>query len=383
VRGLITAELALSLVLLAGAGLLIESFFRMGSEPLGFQPRGLAVAEIRLPPSRYADSASRLALYDRALSRLGTGAIIATSFPPDGAGIYQSFFRQGVTITDSADVRRGGRRIVSANYFTMLETHLLRGRVFDDRDRAASEPVAVINESLTRELFEGSEPIGQMLAIGAPGNGNPWRRIVGVVADQKTSSSYHQIGWVERPEAFEPLTQAPPLSVRVALRGTPSALRAGLEALDAGVAISDVQTMDQHLNTFLAYPRLRALLLSAFAALALLLAGVGLYSVLRQFVVERRREIGVRVAIGARPRDVVRLIGRQAGRPVVVGIGAGVLGTLALGRYLASLLYHVAPADAPLLIGVCLVMLAVAVLAVWFPARRAARADPLVAIRAE
>ncbi len=383
VGGLITAEMALSLALLVAAGLLIESLFRMGHEPLGFRATGLAVADVRLPVARYPSSAARLQLYERVSGRLGGQAVIATSLPPDGPGITRGLYVQGAPAVDPSDVHRVGHRTVSASYFGELGVRVLRGRAFDVRDRAGSDPVIVINESVARQLFPRVDPIGQMLAVGTPAADNPWRRVVGVVADEKTSSSYHEIGWVERDEVFTPLAQDPPLSAVIAFPGSTTALRRALDGLDAGIAIGEMQTMRERVARLLAYPRFRALLLTAFAAFALLLATVGLSGVLRQFVVERRREISVRIAVGAAPRDIVRLIAVQAGRPVLVGLLGGLAGAVVLGRYLASVLYRVAPGDPTTLAVVSIVLVAAASAAAWLPARRAARVDPVVALRAE
>jgi putative ABC transport system permease protein len=241
----------------------------------------------------------------------------------------------------------------------------------------------MINATIARRYFHGADPIGQRIRVGNTDEANPWRRIVGVVADEKTSSSYHQIGWIERPEVFEPLSQDPPPSVSVALRGSEAELQRVIADLGGDVALGDVETMQARLGRFLAYPRFRATLLAAFAMFAVLLASIGLYGVLRQFVARRTQEIGVRVAVGATPSDVLRLIAVQAVLPVGVGLTVGLLGAAALSRYLASLLYGVRPADPTTLAAVCVGLIAVAGIATFLPARRALRVDPIVALRNE
>ncbi len=383
VRSLVTAEMALSIVLLVGAMLLLKSVFKMSGEPLGFRANGLAVTGIVLPADRYSDPDHRLAFYERLASRLGERAVIATSLPPYSAGNSAGLRLAGATQTADSDAYSVGERTVGPGYFELLGISLLRGRTFDGRDRATTEPVALIGASIARGYFHGTDPIGQRIRVGGAGPSNPWRTIVGVVADEKTASSYHQIGWVTRPEVFEPLSQDPPRAVSVALRGTETQLQRAIEDVGGGAAIGEMETMQARLGLFLAYPRFRATLLGAFAIFALLLAATGLYGVLRQFVAQRTREIGVRMTVGATPGDVLRLVSTQAARPVVLGLVGGVGGALVLSRFLTSLLYQVWPADPVILLGVCGILLGIAGLATWLPAQRAIGVDPAVALRAD
>jgi putative ABC transport system permease protein len=276
---------------------------------------------------------------------------------------------------------------VSATYFDVLGVRLLRGRTFDSRDRASSGRVAVINDAIAREYFPGADPVGQRICVGdpvgKPGEKNPWRTIIGVVANEKGSRNYHQIGWIERAQVFKPVSQDPPGSVSLVVHGPGSDLRHAIVKLDSGVAIGDVGTMQGRLGKLLAYPRFRAILLGGFAGFALLLAAIGLYGVLGQFVSQRTPEIGVRMAVGARPADVLRLIVLEAAGPVAAGVVAGMLGAAGLGRYLGSLLYEIRPGD-PMILGlVSVALVCVAGLATLLPARRAARVDPMAALRAE
>lgn len=382
IRGLVAIEMALSLVLLAGAGLLTKSVLNMDSEPLGFRPEGLAVMAITLPANHYPDASRRLSFYQRLISKLGDRAAIATDLPPYG-GASSELHIADKPVPLEFERHDVGQRTVSPGYLPVLGVRLLRGRIFDSRDRASSEPVAVINEALASEYFLGADPIGKQICVGDRSEKNPWRTIVGVVANEKTSRNYHQIGWIERAQVLEPLAQQSPPSVSIAFRGSGLDLRRAITEIDDGVAIGDMETMQGRLGRFLAYPRFRAILLSAFATFSLLLAAIGLYGVLRQFVAQRTQEIGVRMAVGARPADVLRLMVLQAGFPVMVGLAAGLLGAAALGRYLASLLYGVRPTD-PMTFGLVSVsLICVAGLATLLPARRATRVDPMVALRNE
>lgn len=382
IKGLIAGEIALSLVLLAGAGLLMESVLKMDSEPLGFRPEGLAVAAIRLPANRYPDAAHRLRFYERLISKLEHRSAITTDLPPYG-GASSVLHIAGKPVAPELERRDVGQRTVSPGYLEVLDVRLLRGRNFDSHDRTWSEPVTLINEATAGEYFPGADPIGQRICIDQPGEKNPWRTIVGVVANEKTSRNYHQIGWIERAQVLIPLSQDPANSVSFVVRGSGSELRRALSDVDGGAAIGDIESMQGRLGKFVAYPQFRATLLSAFAVFALLLAALGLYGVLRQFVLQRTQEIGVRMAVGARPADVLRLVILQAWGPMAAGLIAGLLGSAVLGRYLASLLYGVRPGDPMTLLIVSATLVCLASLATVLPARRATRVDPMIALRNE
>jgi len=382
-QALIAGEMALSLVLLVGAGLLMESVLNMDHEPLGFRPEGLAVTGVTLPANRYSDAASRLQFYDRVVSLLGDRtAALTTGLPPyvSASSVMHISNRPVSPESERHDV---GERTVSPEYFEILRVRLLRGRTFNVHDRPSSEPVAVINDAIAREYFAGEDPIGKRICIGDPGEKNPWRTIVGVTADEKSSRNYRQIGWVERGNVFKPLAQDPPRSVSVVVRPAGAALQHRIANIDDGVAIGDTEMMEARFGRLLAYPRFRAVLLGAFAGFSLLLAAIGLYGVLGQFVAQRTREIGVRMAAGATPVDVLRFIGLQAAYPVTAGLAAGLLGAEAAVRYMGTLLYGVRPTGPTTLGIVSIALIVVAGLATLLPARRASRVDPLLALRNE
>jgi putative ABC transport system permease protein len=221
------------------------------------------------------------------------------------------------------------------------------------------------------------------IALNDPSEKNPWRVIVGVVADEKRAGGFDRVGWAEIPMALKPLAQNPPRSASIIVRGSGADLRRALAAIDERAPLGPVETMDTRLSKMLAYPRFRAAILSAFAVFAVLLASIGLYAVLGQFVVQRTPEIGVRMAMGARTSDVLRLIARQAGAPLLAGVGLGLAGASALGRSLGSVLYGVRPGDPATLVVVSLALMAAGGAAAFVPACRAVRIDPMTALRNE
>jgi putative ABC transport system permease protein len=240
-----------------------------------------------------------------------------------------------------------------------------------------------VNQALARRYFPNADPIGRRIALGDPSEKNPWRVIVGVVADEKRAGGFDRVGWAEMPMVLKPLAQDPPRSVSIVARGSGADLRRTVAGIDERAAVGQVEPMDTRLSKMLAYPRFRAAILSAFAVFGVLLASIGLYGVLGQFVVQRTPEIGVRMAIGARSSDVLRLIAVEAGVPLAAGLGLGLAGASALGRSLGSVLYGVRASDPLTLVVVSLLLMVAGAAAAFFPARRAARVDPMTALRNE
>jgi len=382
IQSLIAGELALSLILLAGASLLMGSLLKVNSEPLGFRPEGIVINSVTLPPSHYSTATVRLAFYKQLSASLGKTSALSTTLPP--YGVASSVLHiEGKPVSSQTERHDVGRSTISPDYFEVLGVQLLRGRSFDVHDRMTSEPVAVINEAIAREYFAGTDPIGRRIRVDDPSEQNPWRTIVGVVGTEKSSRNYHEVGWTERGFVYEPLAQNPPESVLVATRGASSDVPRIVSSLDPNVATGETETMQTRLGRGLAYPRFRAFLLGTFALFSVLLAALGLYGVLSQFVAQRTQEMGVRTALGAQSRDVLALIMRQAAPPVIIGIALGILGAAALGRYLASLLYGFQPTDPLVLSVVAALLFVVAGIATLIPARRATQVDPMVALRNE
>ena len=377
VKLLVAGEMAFSVILLAGAGLLMESVLRMGSAPMGFDPDRLYSTEIPVPKNPL--------FYDKLEGRLtgipGVQSAALTSTLPINGGGFDVLDVLGATGTGLHDVVR---KMVSPSYFETMRIALLAGRGFNTRDRDGSEPVALINDTLAREYFSGRDPLGQRVRVTRDA---PYATIVGVVASEKQTTVTDEMNYVASPGFYRPLAQDPVARLSIAIRTASDAVPIGaavrreVAALDPNVAVRDLESMRHKLATFMAYPRFRAVLLSVFAAFALLLAAIGLHGVLGQLVTQRTPEIGVRMALGASPADVARLIARQGAVPVLAGLGIGSAIAMSLTRYLSSVLYGVRPRDPVTLAGVSLVLLAVAAIATALPAYQAAKTDPVEALR--
>jgi putative ABC transport system permease protein len=272
-----------------------------------------------------------------------------------------------------------------------MEIPLLRGRPFDLRDRKQSQPVAIVSEGLVKEYFPHEDPIGRQVKLGAPAEAAKasWLTIVGVVGDVKATTVFKEMGYVDMPAIYQPVDQVAGGSMGMVIRtgGKPGDLQPTVERtvadLDKDVPVSNFLAMDDRLAEFLAQPRFRTVVLGAFAGLALLLAAIGIFGVLSQSVSQRTHELGIRMALGAERGQVLWLIVRQGMSLAIAGTGIGLLAALAADRLLAAMLYGVKPTDPMTMASVCLVLVAVALLASYIPARRATKVDPMVALRYE
>ena len=394
-RALVIAEVALSLALLVGAGLLIESVGRLASVPLGFRTDRAITMSITLPKWAYSTGSQRARFYAAVLDRTALLPDVAsaafTSFvPPDGRSAGYALAVDGrpepSPTTAAFDV---GQVFISPGYFGVMGVPLELGRIFEDSDGEKSPPVAIVNEALARKYFPRENPIGQRIKIGRPGTDRGWLTIVGVVANEKDQDFFHQMSWEETPAVFRPVNQDPPSHVSLVFRTvtdstSPAAMiQKQIAALDNNVPTGDVQTMNQRLSRMLSYPHLRAIILSTFAGLALLLAAIGLYAVLSQLIAQRTQEFGVRMALGAQRRDLLKLVIREGMVLTFAGLVAGMLVALSLTGFLSSLLYGVKATDPSTLAIVSLLLVLVTLLATYVPARRASRVDPMVALRYE
>ncbi len=392
-RGLlVVAEVALTLALLVGAGLLLKSFLRLQEVNPGFQPDHLLTAQISLPPARYAEDQKIIAFHQELINRLkslpGVKAVgISMSLPPNQLQIRNPFGIEGRPLATGQTRPLAEEMTISPDYFTALGVPLLRGRFFTDADKAGAPPVLIINEAMARRFFPNEDPVGKRLQTGDPYPNAPWETIVGVVGNVK----YTGLEAEETPTMYAPYTTPDWVSwsrsmyLVVRTTGEPlglsSALRQQVRALDQDLPVVKLKTMEQVIHESVTGPRFRASLLGLFAAVALLLAAIGIYGVISYAVTERTHEIGIRMALGAHIGDVLRLVIGQGMKLALSGVAIGLVASFALTRLMKTLLFEVSATD-PLTFAVIAVLLTgVALLACWIPARRATKVDPMIALR--
>jgi putative ABC transport system permease protein len=390
---LIVAEVALTLVLLTGAGLMIRSANQFASAPLGFRTEGLLRSRIQLPQSGYTRPEERIRFYGDLLDQLLATheieeAALSSALPTAGSGPVTVLAVEGRPDPGRNTVLDTGTQTISPEYFRVMGLPLKEGRFFDDRDRLDGEPVAIVNEALVAKYLPGEDPIGRHIRqFDGPDTKRPWLRIVGVVGNEKRTAVTNEMSWTDAPVIYLPWLQNSPLSAVLLFR-TRGARLPGLSLIqraagDPNVSVSDLDTMEHEVGKILAYPRFRAVLLSTFAALALVLAVVGLYGVLSRLVARRTHEIGIRTALGASPAHVLTMIAKHAVRLTAIGILLGLGSVWGLTRFVQALLYGVSAMDRVNLVLVTLVLLVSAGLATLLPVLRALRVDPMVALRDE
>jgi putative ABC transport system permease protein len=386
---LIISEVALSLLLLVGAGLMMKSFWRLQHVELGFNPDNLLTMDISMPPSRYPDKDQAALFQERLLERLSalpgvTSAASTTVLPLSGANSCDGMTIEGRPTTP-ADMPCVEVRDSSPDYFRTMGIPLLRGRQLTGRDNKDAPPVVIVNEAFARSFFPGQDPIGHRINHSPADKPAVWREIVGVVGDVR----HFGLDAEARPEFYEPQLQAPSLGTSIVVRsnsdltGLAAAVRREVLAMDKDLPVYHLKTMQELISDAVAQPRFRTLLLLIFAAVALLLSGLGLYGVMSYWVTQRTREIGVRMALGAQPGDVLRLVVGQGMALAGLGVCLGLAAAFALTRLIHSLLFAVSATDPLTFTAVPLVLCVVAFLASYIPARRATRIDPMIALRYE
>jgi putative ABC transport system permease protein len=384
---LVAGEIALTLVLLAGAGLLANSFLRLQRVDPGFTVEHATVADLMLSQARYQKEADQTRLYRALLEQLATrpelrAYSIGFPGPLHGDNAHGTFQLENGRATSPGDMPYANIASVSGGYFAAMGIPLIAGRSFDDRDRGSSVPAAIVNAAFAKKYWPGGAPIDKRLRFGEH---DPWIQIVGVVADTR------QLGLNQPPP---PLLYVPydffvlpftTVAVRTALPhpAVVSLLKAQLAAVDPDLAFADIKPLKTEILSSLASERFFAALIGAFALLALALASVGVSGLISYTVTQRTREIGIRIALGASPRQVLAMILRQGLAPALVGIGAGLAGAVFAMRLLEAFLFGIGTADPVTLAAVALLLLIVAAAATYVPSRRALRVDPVVALRAE
>ena len=389
--GLVVAELALSLVLLAGALLLILSFNNLLSVSPGFQPAQLLVARVTLPGTRYDEHERVVRFFDAVSEQLTAAPAIqrvgaTTSLPFDGLDSRLDMTIEHRTAESSIPVRVHPR-IVSTGYFQTMGIRLVRGREFTSHDVDASGRVVIVNESAARRYWSTDNPIGQRISIGAT---DEWREIVGVVGDTRhegLDAEAEPAAYLPQHQRFESLGAGFIRAMILVIRTTGDAasvapvVRTAVSNVDKQVPIGLVRQMDDLIDDSIAPRRLNFVLVSAFALVALALTSAGLYGVMAYLVTQRTREIGVRMALGASRKQVLALVLREAGSMTVLGIGTGVVVALGLTRFMATMLFGISAANPVVYVSMSLLLAFVALLAVAVPSSRATRVDPLAALR--
>jgi putative ABC transport system permease protein len=392
-NAMVAAELALALMLLVGAGLMVQSVFQMREQFAALRPEKLLTLRTVLPERKYADQAQRTAFYDQVLERVRalpgvTAAAYTTSVPLDWKGGTSGFYPENAQILRGLSYDANHRQ-VSANYLKTMGIALRHGRYLEDRDGPDSPPVAAVNETMAREYWPSQDPIGKRFKLGDPDEDLPWVAIVGVVADVRQNGldipvkaeMYLPYRQPQQQEWYQPRELIVRTSVEpMSLAG---AIQQEVHQVDALQPVSNIRTMEEILGEETAARRLGMTLLTTFSLLALLLAVIGTYGVLAYFVSQHTREIGVRVALGARPMDIISLVVGKGMSLVGVGVAAGILGAFALTRLMQSILCGVSARDPLTFAAIPILLCVVALLACWIPARRAARVQPMAALRYE
>jgi putative ABC transport system permease protein len=382
---LVVAEIALAMVLLVGAGLLINSFARMSRAELGFDPRNLFSMSLqtrtKFPIEGGDEQRARFVkqVFDQVSQTPGVESAVVTS-----AGIFPllhfGFNIEGRPLAADADALY---ETISANYFRAMRSRMVAGREFDERDDTRAPAVAIVNETLARRYFAGEDPVGKRVSL-AYSRRRIALEIVGVAADMKQG----ELGAPIIPQIYAPYLQRPWFSSAVVVRAAHNDLSAvrndaqrAIWAVDRDQASTNIQTADEALNNSLAEPRLYTVLLGVFAALALSLAAVGIYGVMSYTVTERTREIGVRMALGAQAGNVLKLVIGQGMTLALIGVAIGSGAAVALTRLMSGLLFGVSATDPMTFVVIAILLSVVALLACYIPARRAAKVDPMVALR--
>ena len=393
---LIVSEVALAFVLLAGAGLLVGSFFRMLQADTGFSSDHVTTASLPVAVARFP-RAEQLLQYIRQLDerlRAAPGVrdvAFSNVLPMEGWGDGMPFLIAGRPFVDRANRPACFFKRVTASYFRTLDIRVVRGRGFNDHDTRGGQPVTVINQEMVRRYFKGEDPIGKRILVqeilyGKPGLGDeiPWD-VIGIAGDEQTGSL------VDRKSAgmYVTFDQSPTNDLNMVLRGSvppetlTSAIYSAVHSVDKDQAIADLQTLDQLKSGTVSSDRMQTMLLAIFAGLALLLAAIGIYGVISYSVTQRTHELGIRAALGASRGSLLGMVIRRGMRLTLVGLAIGTAGALVLTRLLGSLLFGISPRDPATLIVVDAILSAVALLACYIPARRAAAVDPMVALRYE
>jgi putative ABC transport system permease protein len=383
------AEISLAMVLLVAGGLLIRSFALVTSVNPGFDPNNVTEAEVSLPQYQYSTPQQWAAFSKELLGRLHAqpglqDSALAAPLPMDRQGQAAfAFSIVGNPPLPPSQSTTADYATVSPGYFHVMRIPLLRGRFFSEQDSPSNPNVAIISETLARRYFPNQDPIGRQMRFGFPPNRNVPRQIVGVVGDVRDVA----LSKKPDPMMYVPFAQAPLYGGEVVVRSSLSvssvaaAIRETVYSIDKNLPVTDVESFTDAVGQSISRERFRTFLLGSFSAIALLLAAVGIFGIVSYSASQRSQEIGIRMAVGAQRRDILRLILGQGAKLALLGLGSGVVFALLLTRLMESQLYNVSATDPLTFGGVAIILLGVAVTACYIPARRAMRVDPIVALR--
>ncbi len=392
-RALVISEFALALVLMIGAGLLIRSFLRLQQVNPGIRSDHLLTLRLNLPAANYRDPVKIAGFWDQLTQKVQAlagveSASVALSIPPNLGQLTNPFTVEGQPYDKTRPLQLADELSISPDYFRTLGVPLLRGRFFTDADKK-TKGLILINETMAKRYFPGQDPVGKRLQTGDPDPTSPWATIIGVVGDVKYSGLDAQ----SMPQLYVLYTEGDWIyfsrSMYLIVRTSPEPLgvlpevREAIGSLDRDIPLSEIATMEQLLDKSVIQERFRTWMLGSFAALALLLAAVGIYAVMSYAVGQRTHEIGVRMALGAKPGDVLAMVLGQATWIAAVGLGIGLVGAFVLTRAMRSLLFDISATDPISFAATSIVLISVALLACYVPARRATRVDPMIALRYE
>jgi len=391
-RLLVVSELALSVMLLIGAGLLVRSFWRIQQVPPGFNPSNVLTLELTLSGRKYNDASVALETYRQLWERLqrvpgATAAGGVSALPLSQMFSWGPITVEGRPQAPGEAFINVDQRVAGGEYFRAMEIPLLKGRLFNDQDTRTSPRVVVIDDAMAAQLWPHEDPLGKRIHFGGiDANASvPWLTVVGVVGRVKQ----YALDGDSRIALYLAHTQSAARGMNVVVRTTgepaalASAVRRELRVLDPDLPVYNVRTMTERVDESLARRRFAMLLLTLFAALALGLATIGIYGVIAYLVAQGRRELGIRMALGCTPRGILQLVVRHGMGIALVGVGIGLTGAAALTRFMGSLLFGVTASDPLTFIAVAMLLTAVALIAVCIPGRRAARIDPMISLRSD
>jgi putative ABC transport system permease protein len=388
-RGLlVVSEIALSLVLLIGAGLMIRSFIRLEQVNPGFDARNVLTMRLTLHSAQYSDLRKRASFFQQVIARMqalpgvqSAAAISRLPLTPGNSG--RGLVIEGLQPDSSGNGPNADYRVISPDYFKTMGIPLIKGRVFAERDNSEGSDAVIINRTMADRYWPGEDPLGKRMQVGI--DGDPMMQIIGIVEDVKHFGLDSQA----RPEFYVPYEKDPWPFMTVVVRGTSDpkslagAMRSEVWAVDGDLPVPDIKTIDQLLSASVARRRFNMLLLAVFGGVALVLAAVGIYGVMSYSVTQRSHEIGIRMALGAKPSDVLKLVVGQGMTLALIGVGIGLIGAFAMTRVMTSLLFSVGATDPLTFAVISVVLTGVALGACFVPARRATKVDPMIALRYE